>query len=310
MERVEIFGENYFGHWDRERTGCRGIVLRGGEILLCHETVTGLYMIPGGGLEPGESGEACCRRELAEETGLLVACGECALELNEYYENVKYVSHFFLCRPVGTTERRLTDRERAAGTEPEWVPVERALAEFARHEDYAATDEERRGLYLRDYTALRRLLASQAEGVNIRPMTIGDYDAVWALWMSCKNMGFNNLDDSREGVARLLARNPNTNFVAEIGGALAGVILAGQDGRRGYVYHMSVGEAYRRRGVGSALVDRCLAALKDEGINKVALLVFKYNDAGNAFWERMGFSLREDVNYRNRALTELVRIDT
>ncbi|MBQ8111232.1 MAG: GNAT family N-acetyltransferase, partial [Clostridia bacterium] len=79
---------------------------------------------------------------------------------------------------------------------------------------------------------------------------------------------------------------------------------------RGYVYHMSVGEAYRRRGVGSALVDRCLAALKDEGINKVALLVFKYNDAGNAFWERMGFSLREDVNYRNRALTELVRIDT
>ena len=39
-----------------------------------------------------------------------------------------------------------------------------------------------------------------------------DYDAVYALWMSCKNMGFNNLDDSREGIARFLRRNPATSF--------------------------------------------------------------------------------------------------
>lgn len=88
------------------------------------------------------------------------------------------------------------------------------------------------------------------------------------------------------------------------------MILAGQDGRRGYIYHMAVAEDWRRRGVGAALVERCLAALRADGINKVALLVFRYNDAGNAFWEKQGFSLREDVNYRNRALAALVRIDT
>lgn len=146
--------------------------------------------------------------------------------------------------------------------------------------------------------------------MNIRLMQMADYDAVYALWMSCRNMGFNNLDDSREGVARLLARNPGTCFVAEEDGALAGVILSGQDGRRGYVYHMAVAERFRRRGVGTALVTRCLDAMKAEGINKVALLVFRYNDAGNAFWEKQGFSLREDVNYRNRELTPLIRIDT
>ena len=146
--------------------------------------------------------------------------------------------------------------------------------------------------------------------MTIRPMRADDYDRVWALWMSCKNMGFNDLDDSRAGIERLLSRNPDTCFVAEEGGDLAGVILAGQDGRRGYIYHMAVAEAYRRRGVGSALVEKCLAALKAEGIHKVALLVFRYNDAGNAFWEKQGFDLREDVNYRNRALAELVRIDT
>lgn len=146
--------------------------------------------------------------------------------------------------------------------------------------------------------------------VRIRPMTAADYDGVWALWMSCKNMGFNDLDDSREGIERLLNRNPNTCLVAEIGGALAGVILAGQDGRRGYIYHMAVAEAFRRRGVGTQLVDSCLAALRAVGIHKAALLVFRRNDAGNAFWEKQGFALREDVNYRNRALAELTRIDT
>ena len=33
---------------------------------------------------------------------------------------------------------------------------------------------------------------------GIRVMTIDDYEKVYSLWMSCKNMGFNNLDDSRE----------------------------------------------------------------------------------------------------------------
>ena len=33
--------------------------------------------------------------------------------------------------------------------------------------------------------------------MNIRPMTMDDYDRIYALWMSCKNMGFNDKDDSR-----------------------------------------------------------------------------------------------------------------
>ena len=144
----------------------------------------------------------------------------------------------------------------------------------------------------------------------IRAMSIADYDKVYALWMSCKNMGFNDLDDSREGVERFLNRNPDTSFVAMEEGEVVGVILAGHDGRRGYIYHMSVGEAYRRQGIGTRLVERCLSALKAEGINKAALLVFNRNEAGNAFWERQGFAIREDVAYRNRELTRLIRIDT
>lgn len=146
--------------------------------------------------------------------------------------------------------------------------------------------------------------------MNIRKMNISDYDNVYSLWMSCKNMGFNNLDDSQEGIDKFLKRNPDTSFVSEEDGSLTGVILAGNDGRRGYIYHMSVSEKYRRQGVGTKLVNACLSALEQEGINKVALLVFKYNETGNAFWEKQGFSLREDIAYRNRSLCEMIRIDT
>ena len=50
--------------------------------------------------------------------------------------------------------------------------------------------------------------------MTIRAMRISDYDSIWALWMDSKNMGFNDLDDSREGIERFLERNPSTSFVA------------------------------------------------------------------------------------------------
>lgn len=147
--------------------------------------------------------------------------------------------------------------------------------------------------------------------MNIRLMTIDDYEKVYALWLSCKGMGLNDIDDSREGIEKYLRRNPNTCFVAEEnGGDIAGVIIAGNDGRRGYIYHTAVNPERRREGIATKLVDTALAALKAEGINKVALVVFERNEPGNAFWERYGFTSREDLVYRNMALAELVRIDT
>ena len=149
-----------------------------------------------------------------------------------------------------------------------------------------------------------------SDPLSYRLMTIDDYDKVYDLWMSCKNMGFNNLNNSREGIRKYLERNPSTCFVAVKGEDVVGVILSGNDGRRGFIYHMAVTEEYRHQGIASNLLDHALSALKAEGINKAALLVFNHNEAGNAFWEKQGFTARDDVTYRNKVLTEMVRIDT
>ena len=146
--------------------------------------------------------------------------------------------------------------------------------------------------------------------MNIRIMTIEDYDAVYDLWLSCAGMGLNNLDDSREGIERFLKRNPDTCFVAVNQNVIVGVIITGNDGRRGYIYHTAVNSAYRKQGIAKALVEKSMEALKNCGINKVALVVFNKNQNGNAFWEKIGFSVREDLVYCNKNLVEMIRIDT
>lgn len=146
--------------------------------------------------------------------------------------------------------------------------------------------------------------------MTIRNMTPSDYDSVYALWLSCAGMGLNDLDDSPEGIARYLRRNPSTCFVAEKDTRIVGVILSGHDGRRGFIHHTAVHPDCRGQGIGHQLVETALTALKAEGIHKVALVVFDRNQVGNGFWEKEGFTAREDLVYRNRALSELRRIDT
>lgn len=146
--------------------------------------------------------------------------------------------------------------------------------------------------------------------MNIRTMTIADYDKVYALWLSCKGMGLNNLDDSKDGIAVFLERNPKTCFVAVKDEEIIGAIITGHDGRRGYIYHTAVSPEHRRQGIAKRLVEAALDALKEQGINKAALLVFERNKNGNEFWENIGFTVRSDVVYRNRAIADIIRIDT
>ena len=134
--------------------------------------------------------------------------------------------------------------------------------------------------------------------MEIVKMTNEYYSDVYELWLSCRGMGLNNLDDSEQGINKFLQRNPDTCFVAL------------QDGRRGYIYHTAVNLLYRKRGIATALVETVMQAMKNIGINKVALVVFEHNEGGNKFWERLGFTERNDLVYRNKAINEMIRNDT
>lgn len=131
-----------------------------------------------------------------------------------------------------------------------------------------------------------------------------DYDEVYALWKKIRGFGIRSIDDSREGVERFLKRNPTTSVVAVEDGRIVGSILCGHDGRRGCFYHVCVDAAYRRQGIGKAMVVASMEALKEEHINKVCLIAFTRNDVGNAFWNTIGWTRRLDLNYYDFTLNE------
>ena len=139
---------------------------------------------------------------------------------------------------------------------------------------------------------------------SVETMTIEDYEGVKALWMTIKGFAIRSIDDSYVGVERFLKRNPSTSVVAISNGEIVGAILCGHDGRRGCLYHVCVREDMRRRGIGKAMVVKCMNALKAENISKVSLIAFSTNDIGNAFWKEIGWTKREDLNYYDFVLNE------
>ena len=141
--------------------------------------------------------------------------------------------------------------------------------------------------------------------IEYKIMTVQDYDGVYDLWLNTPGMGINSTDDSREGIEKYIKRNPTTSFVAMDNGKIVGAILAGHDGRRGFIQHIAVLPEFRKHGIASRLVNQAMKALEKEGIHKVALLAFKKNELGNDFWDKMEFTIREDVFYRNKSIHEL-----
>ncbi len=155
VKTVEIHGANAYKTFSKTRAGCRGIVIKDSLMLISHEVNTDYFLIPGGGLEKGETPEECCAREVCEETGYIVKPVVPFITINEYYEEYKFISHYFLCDVIGKTRQNLTPEEIKRGLISEWISSAKMLELYSKHEDFAATNEEKRGAYLREYTALK-----------------------------------------------------------------------------------------------------------------------------------------------------------
>jgi len=141
------------------------------------------------------------------------------------------------------------------------------------------------------------------ENYDIAAFIPGDYDEALALWKRTPGMGISEAD-SRARIADFLLRNRGFSFAARSseGGTLVGTVLCGSDSRRGYLYHLAVDEGYRRRGIGTALAERALAALKASGVEKCHLMVIAGNESGAAFWRARGWTPREDIELYSKTI--------
>ena len=139
--------------------------------------------------------------------------------------------------------------------------------------------------------------------IAIRDMDIEDYESVYRMWQSVEGIGLSDAD-SKEGIKRFLERNPGLSFVATDGEQIVGAALCGHDGRRGYIHHLAVVNAYRKQGIGKSLVGRCMYALMRIGIAKCHLFVFGDNQEAIKFWNKVGWTERVELMMMSQQLAD------
>lgn len=145
--------------------------------------------------------------------------------------------------------------------------------------------------------------------ITIREMTMDDYDAMYQLWSHTEGMGLSEAD-APEQIDRYLKRNPgccyvavDTQFASRNG--IVGTLLAGHDGRRGYLYHMAVAAANRGQGIARQLITHSMQALEQQGIDKAHLFVMNTNEDGKAFWTAIGWEQRLGLDVFSREIKSL-----
>lgn len=128
-----------------------------------------------------------------------------------------------------------------------------------------------------------------------------DVDEVLELWASARSTHASTTD-RREDVERLVEGSPAALLVAEVGGGLAGAVIAAWDGWRGNIYRLAVRDEQRRRGIGLRLTRAAEEYFRDCGVRRVTALVAYDDDAAGSFWDAAGYPQDAEIGRRVRNL--------
>ena len=131
--------------------------------------------------------------------------------------------------------------------------------------------------------------------MKIRNYHQSDKESVISLWKEVFNPNQHHNDP---GIAINMKNKHNDNlfFVAEEGNQIIGSIISGFDGHRGWLYSLAVHPRYRRKGIGTSLVNKALDELENLGCLKVNLQINSDNKTVIDFYEKIGFLIEERIS--------------
>lgn len=111
------------------RRACRAVVIREDKVLLLYLPGQDVFNLPGGGMEEGETKNACVLRELKEETGYSGKILAQTVIVTEHYQTGSWESTFYLVELTDgvASAQSLTEEEQAVGVELRWVGTLDAL---------------------------------------------------------------------------------------------------------------------------------------------------------------------------------------
>ena len=136
----------------------------------------------------------------------------------------------------------------------------------------------------------------------LRKYRPSDHDALVSLWSSCGLL--RPWNDPRRDIERKLAHDPDGLLVLEADGCLAGSVMVGYDGHRGWVNYLAVDPAWQGRGLGRMLMDKAEERLLALGCPKVNLQIRTSNEHAVAFYRRLGYGTDDVVSMGKRLLAD------
>jgi hypothetical protein len=107
------------------------------------------------------------------------------------------------------------------------------------------------------------------------------------LWRACGLVVPHNPPDA--DFERALGQPGSDILVMRDGDDIAGTVMVGHDGHRGWVYYLAVEPGRQRQGLGAALIRAAEAWLRERQIRKIQLMVRETNRGVVAFYERIGY---------------------
>ena len=294
IKTVEVLGDNRSEAYTKTRIGCRGIIVRDGKILISHEVNTDYYLIPGSGLEDGETPEQCCVREVLEETGHVVKPVKQYLTVHEYYGDFLFISHYFICEMLAEKQQHLTDEEQLRGLVPEWLDIDHVFDLYMKYNDYASENEEKCGAYLREYKALCEYIKHEDRNTRIIIAEENDIPA-WMALVDIVADDFPGLDiaDYLETLKRNIARK--TALCIKRGKEIVGVLLFSL--KQHCLSCMAVHPDYRRHGIATTLIAEILRYMP---MGDISVTTFRNDDpkgdAPRVLYLKFGFVPEELIN--------------
>jgi ribosomal protein S18 acetylase RimI-like enzyme len=124
-----------------------------------------------------------------------------------------------------------------------------------------------------------------------------DYSQIITLWQNAGPGIHLRRSDESEEIAKKIQRDPDLFLVAEIDGLIIGSVLGGFDGRRGMVYHLAINDTYRKKGVGTVLMNELESRMKQKGCIRSYLLVTRDNMDAIHFYESQGWEQMDLLTY-------------
>ncbi|MEJ3743362.1 GNAT family N-acetyltransferase [Actinomycetes bacterium KLBMP 9797] len=125
-------------------------------------------------------------------------------------------------------------------------------------------------------------------GVEIRGAQMGEVDAILEFWREAAEG--TSVSDDPAGVTTLITRDPEALLLAEMDGRIVGSIIAGWDGWRAHLYRLAVHPEYRRRGIGTALLQAAEQRLIALGARRGDAMVLDRNTLAHHAWSAAGYT--------------------